>query len=305
MSNSTVLSKRVSLLAAKVEATKGTAETLAAADAAMNIFNLQFTPPEKMEERLGQGTLDRLVSIQGEQQAMLEFDWELVGATSTPPLVALTMLRISGFINTSGVFTRTADFSAQKTATMGAYVDGTLKMLAGCCGDFDIECNNGRRGIVHQRVMGKFLGNSDAAVLGSVTFPATKPPRGWQSFTLGSFSPQAPQITFKLNNTMKLLEDKNDSAKTGFAYGIISDSDPQCIIEPYQTLAANNDWYALQAAATAQILSLVVGTASNNTMTLDSQLAEIRSIGKLGDRDRLGTEAITLGLNDGVRISYT
>ena len=94
------LLSRKQQIAAKVEGTEGTAETLAAADAAFNTFDVQFTPDiQQIERNPNRSTIGNLPSIAGVRLGSVRFRTELVGSgdgsDNTPPFA--TLMKGCGF----------------------------------------------------------------------------------------------------------------------------------------------------------------------------------------------------------------
>jgi len=94
------LLSRKQQIAAKVEGTEGTAESLAAADAAFNTFDVQFTPDiQQIERNPNRSTIGNLPSIAGVRLGSVRFRTELVGsgngADNTPPFA--TLMKGCGF----------------------------------------------------------------------------------------------------------------------------------------------------------------------------------------------------------------
>src|SRR5690554_71512 len=98
-----LLAKR-RVFAAKIESVVGTAEVLAAADAAMNAFETTIQPNIDFVERAGQGGFSPIAGALGEYGATISvaFEWHFGDPT---PLWASTLLPACGMLNTSGVFT--------------------------------------------------------------------------------------------------------------------------------------------------------------------------------------------------------
>ena len=118
--------RRKRVLAAKIESTIGTAETLAAADAAMNIYNPIIQATIDMEARQGQGGFGMFSSVPGGRIGVATFrtylEWD---GTVTEPSWADTFLPACGYVKTGQVYTpRTeAPGTNVKTLTIGVYQD--------------------------------------------------------------------------------------------------------------------------------------------------------------------------------------
>ena len=80
------LLKRKRILAAKIEATPGTAETLAAADAAFNVYEVTVQHEIEKTAREGQGSFGHLPSTSGAHKGRITFKTDLGwDGTATEP----------------------------------------------------------------------------------------------------------------------------------------------------------------------------------------------------------------------------
>jgi len=79
------LIKRKTVIAAKVEATVGTAETLAAAQGAYNPYNISAQPEIEVEDREDPGSFNRRKSPAGARKGTISFTTDIQwDGTSTP-----------------------------------------------------------------------------------------------------------------------------------------------------------------------------------------------------------------------------
>ena len=127
---------RQRVLAAKVETTTGTAESLSASDAAFNVFNLTFDADIPMNEREGQSSLSPLPGVTGARMGKVTFETEVVGKGSSGVPSWGIFLQASGFVLSSVTYNPETGGTSPTTLTMGGYFDGRKKVIAGAVGDW-------------------------------------------------------------------------------------------------------------------------------------------------------------------------
>src|SRR5690348_10308499 len=93
-----------SVLAAKIEGTPGTAESLAAADATMNVFNKRIIDQTEFIERMGQGAFGRIAGSYGARIGQATFETDLVPNTTTDPAWALAFLPACGLVAATNTY---------------------------------------------------------------------------------------------------------------------------------------------------------------------------------------------------------
>ena len=99
------LLKKLSVLAAKIETTSGTAESLTASDAAYNVFDLSMQPNIAMTERTGQGAFSQLPAVRELTGGTCSFRTEVYGSgAGGVPGWASTFLPACGWVNSAGTF---------------------------------------------------------------------------------------------------------------------------------------------------------------------------------------------------------
>ncbi len=103
------LLKRKRVLAAKIETVIGTAETLAGADAAFNVYNPMIQAAIEMEPREGQGGFGYLSSVPAGRIGTATFrtnlEWD---GTATEPAWADTFFPACGWVKSGQVYTHAA-----------------------------------------------------------------------------------------------------------------------------------------------------------------------------------------------------
>lgn len=278
---------RQRVLLAKVEGTAGTAESLADADGAFNIYSEGpiITNETGVSERPGQSTFSRLQSIPTGYTGRARFSTDLVGkGASGVPDWASTFLVACGMVATGSSYAFVTGSATAKTLTIAEYVDGVVRKLAGCVGTFEIELNAGQHGRINFDFIGVYQTDADAA-LPTPNYPAILPPRfaNTSAVTFDSQTPVIASARFAAGNVLKLREDASKTA--GFIAGIITDRIPTFALDPELTVVATKNWLTSFTASTAASLACVVGTASNNIITITMPKAQITTAPGRADRD--------------------
>lgn len=289
--NSPILTRK-RVLAAKQETTTGTPISLAAADAAFNIYNPVYTPPSEIDERETQGGFAYAAGVPGPFDARITFECDFAGSGTTGvPLWADTFLTACGMTKTSTTFAF-AVTSTLKTLTIGFYEGGLLRQISGAVGNWTLPLVAGRHARIRFEFLGKEVVDSDVALL-SPTLPTVIPPR-WanaSAVAFGSFTPRLSRLEITAGNQLERREDANDL--TGLRSGIIVDRKVRATADPEAALVADRDWQAIYRASTTEAFSCVIGTAANNIMTVAGAAAQVFSRGR-GERNKITTEDVTL-----------
>jgi len=272
------------VIAAKIEATSGTAETLAAGEANFNAFDPSFVPEIETAQRNAQASLSKLKPVAGSRAGRGSLNCEFLG---TEPNWAGVLLPACGFANSgTGAFTLSSASANRKTVTIGDYIDGVRYQLAGAAGNLQIE------GVVGQRVMGMFnfsgIWSRSATALLSPTLPSGVPPiLANATLTIGATVYQLSRIGINLNNQVTLRPDAN--AASGIKSAVIVDRDVRVTVDPEASAGKDwfADWYGTPATAA---LSLVLTVGSNTCTIAAPSLAVMDD--QPGDRDGIHTEGL-------------
>ncbi len=212
------LLKRKKVLAAKIETTVGTAESLTAADAAFNVYNPMIQANISMEEREGQGGFGYLPAVPGGYGGTVTFrtmlEWD---GSSTEPAWADTFFPACGWVKTIGTYNPTSQEPGAnvKTLTIAVYEDGVRKTLAGCMGTFVVTLPTGRPGYIDWTFTGVWQAPSDVALI-SPTYPTVTPLRYAGDWLSGTTSICA------LSRLLSMLATKSSSANAQLLLLVIS-----------------------------------------------------------------------------------
>jgi hypothetical protein len=288
--------KRKRVLAAKIETTSGTAESLTASDAAFNAYDVVFQNETEMEEREGQGGFGRIASVPGGYKGRATFKtdcpWD---GTATEPSWADTFLPACGVVKATNTFTpRTEAPGANvKTLTLGCYYDGSLKMLSGCAGTGKLVCPTGKAAYWEWDFQGVWIEPSDASIL-SPTYPTALPMRYANSTTtFNSVALCLSNITFDIGNTVTMIE---CASGNGFARAMVTDRRPTVTGDPESKLMATQNRHALMLAMTEGILTWDLDGPTNGKMTVSAPKAQLIANSE-ADRAGLVTDNLEWQLN--------
>lgn len=300
---------RKSLLAAKIESTPGTDASLAAADAAMHVFNPAVVPQVSFTDREAQGSFNRLASVPGGYGGQATFrtyldDWD---GSSSKPKWADTFLPACGWVldtNTYGPLSE-APGSNVKTLTIALYRDGRRALLTGCAGTFTLTLQPGVPPYFDWTFTGVWQGVTDAALL-SPTYPTDLPLRyagDAATATWNSTSLCFAQAQINAGNNVVLRECANaptDQAAAGYHSAIVTDRQPRITIDPESALVATQDRFGKFLDMSEHSLAFSVpgpaGAVSDAAFAIEAPKAQIVSI-QDADRNRILTDQIEFAVN--------
>lgn len=290
-------------LAAKVESTKGTKETLADADANIlcDEISVSFSPEEVVRDPL-RSSISPLVSLPGAKIGTITCRVELKGsgtATTAPSWGKL--LRACGFEETTDAdsvyYTPTSDEDSIPTLTIGVNNDGRLDLIYGARGNVSFEFAANQVAYATFTFTGIFDDTTDSSMW-SPTYESTIPVT-WKnasiSFNFGASWTTAvvSALTIDMNNEVTIRQDAN--AANGLSYAIITARDPGGTIDPDKVLVATQDWISHITTPTTGTFSFDLGTSTGNKLSFSAPKFQV--IGREdGDRDGVAVDTITFKL---------
>ena len=294
--------KQRKVLAFAEEATAGTAMTLAQS-AAMFCFDPIAQSNIPMDERDATGTLDMLAAVPGAYAGKLSFTCEYVGGGngSSPAPTWAPLLTCCGLVANGNVYTPTSDPTHYNTATLGVYNNGNLKTLYGAMGTFGVDGEYGKRLKFKFDFTGIWAAPMDAAMLTPV-FPLLEPPRfAAASFGLtpvggSAFTPAVSKFSFEAGNTVTLVPDV--TTVSGYRFAVVTKRKYAGSIDPLATLSGTFDWWSKLMTPTTSAMSLTVGTAAGNTMTIAAPAFQVMDPQE-ANRNDLTTTDVKFGLMAG------
>ena len=165
-----LITRRVQVGAA-IESTKGTAETVAAAQAKILAYEPAFEfNPAKFKRNPFRKTLSRMSSVTGQRFAELTFRAELmapaIALKGTSPANGIYLqacgLDESLTGSTSSAYAPISTLSSMECLTIAVWEDGIKKVLAGAMGNARLIFTIGEPVMVEYTFMGKYSTHEDA-----------------------------------------------------------------------------------------------------------------------------------------------
>ncbi|MEM1224610.1 MAG: hypothetical protein AAGJ40_02875 [Planctomycetota bacterium] len=290
------LLKRRRVFAAKIESTVGTAETLAAADGAFNVYDLMIQPTIEVENRPAQGSFNQLPGVPGARLGTATFRTDVGYSGSGVPSWS-ALLPACGWVNSSGTFSpksRVPGVDGVSTVTIGGYVDGLYKQIYGAMGNWRAICPNGRLASIEWTFQGLWSAPTDTSLI-APTYPTEQALRyAAATSTFDSESLCVETITFDAGNTIKMIE-CGDSL-TGYKHACITDRLPMVTANPEATLVADNNRYGKWLSSTEGVLSVSLPGPSTSTVEFRAPKAQVRNIQE-GDREGLVVDDVEWSCN--------
>ncbi len=285
------------VFAAKTETTPGTAIALAAADCAFNAYNFELQPDITMTERLGQNGAGRLASVPAGLKGTATFRTEIGYDGTNVPTWASVLLPACGLVNNgSGVFAPKLEPPGTnvKTLTIGKYLNGKFRSLAGCMGTFVMTLTAGEMGYIDWTFTGTWQGSeSDVAIPSNIDYPSDGPLRvSGGATTYDSVALCMKTMTFDIANNVVGLECFNSATNlTGFEYFLVTDRNPMVTGDPLSRLVATQNRMNQFLTSTEAALAISIAAPSSSTIALAVPKAQIVRITE-ADREGLAIDQI-------------
>jgi len=284
------LLKRIRTIAVKVESVIGTAEALTAAEGAFNAYNVMAQPTPAFEQREAQGQFGVLSAVPGPVSGTVSFRTELGYDNTNIPAWASVLFPACGYVNSTGTFTprSVAPGASVKTVTIGCYVNGLFKSIAGAVGNFKLIFPTGKMAYIDWTFTGIWQAVTDTAII-APTYPTltTEPPlrAANMTTTFNTVAFCSAEISFDSGNKTTLIQCQSGN---GLKNALIVDRSPIFTSDPESLLVATQDRYAPLLTTTEQALSLAIGTAITITVP-KAQLVDNQE----GDREGIVIDQLT------------
>jgi hypothetical protein len=292
------LIKRKHVLAAKIETTSGTAETLAGADAAFNVFDLTMQPTITMTPRMGNGSFSSMTAIRELSGGTCTFKTEVYGSgAGGVPGWASTFLPACGWSVSTATFSPKTEAPGTnvKTLTLGAYIDGKRKLMRGCAGTFKMIFETGKIAVIEWTFTGVWVDVTDVAIL-APTYPTALPLRvGNATFTIGSWSPCFARLEVDAGNTVILRECATNSDNSGYAAAMITDRNVVGSIDPESTLVSEANPYGDWLSHTERALAFDLENTTDK-FAINAPKFQITNVQE-ADRNGIVTDTISFQCN--------
>lgn len=275
-----MLSWQRSVLAAKIEAVEGTAETLAAADGILALEALWTPQRDILPRDPFRPTLSQMTSVTGKRTGRLtaRVEGKGSGTAGTAPELG-KLLRACGFGETIVPATSVTYAPAStglSTITAARYMDGKRSLIAGARGNVRFGGAVGEFVIFDFDFIGVEDTQTDVALI-SPTYQTTVPrPLLSTGFTLQSYSAICRSFSIDMGNVLVPRQDM--SKASGHASVYIGNRRPTANFVVEDKLVSVKDWLAILDAGTEGALNIVVGSVAGNIMTINAPKVRITGI---------------------------
>jgi hypothetical protein len=293
------------ILLLKREATYGTDPVPTIASNALDASQITFDYQGDLLTRdILRGTLSQPQPIMGQKWAEITFTIELKGGGTKGAAArigdALVACGLAETVSAGSSVTYAPADTGFLSCTLYFYEQQDsgncrLHKITGARGDVSLDLNSGKFGTAQFKFQGAYNAPTEVEAPGAPTYETTLPPIIESStLTLNSVSTLIAQaVKIAMNNDVVKQDDLNSpSGLKGF---LITGRKPDGTINPESVLAATYDFYGDWAAATARALSIVVGSASGNKITITAPKLVIEKLGA-GDRTGIRTEEVQFAL---------
>lgn len=309
-----ILSNRA-VVAAKIEAVEGTAESLAGTDANFVVMEPKFEADISLFERQNLDvSLSAFASITGTRQASLSFKVELRGSGTAGTAPALgKLLKACGMGETivAGTSVTYAPISTSiPSVTIALYRDGVKKQIRGARGSVKYSGKDGEPGMLEFTFQGVYDGVSDVSLLTGSGIETTLPPALLSAvFSVQGFAAKIASLSWDLNNTLVMRQDINSAS--GFLSCLLTKRAPKGTIDPEMELVATHDFYGRWIANTTGSLTYKHAGAAGNIITVTAPACQYVKVSE-GSRDGLETVGLDFALvrsastgNDELSVAFT
>lgn len=271
-------------VAAKIETTPGTPETLAADDGAENFYDPSIEADIAVYALQGQTSISPLGGVSGARSGKATLNtWLYNSGTATPPFWAAVLLAACSTSVDTGVYTPASDSTT--TLTIGHYQDGNLYQIAGAQGTFKLTADKvGEPVKMNWEFTGLYVDPSAVAVI-APTFPAKSLIARFLSatITLATNSYVVSKVEFDAGNKVTLREDASNAA--GYLGSKVTDRTSKLNITVEVPLVSTHDFFNDLKTNVEAAFSMAIGSGTNKIVTLAIPKAQLMSQPKISDKD--------------------
>ena len=255
------------VLAAKVEPEEGTPETLTGSEC-IRVYDLTWTPNVEMLERpIGRSTIGQGLKLVGRSSAQMAFKVEFIGnhAAGTEPEWD-PLIQSCAFALTAGAsditYKPTSVLENVPSVTLGGWIDGTYREIAGARGNVQLMLPVGRMPYLQFTFTGAAWNVSDVVNPVPVFDTSVPLPFLAVTFAMDGVAMLIDQLSINMQNTVALRSDQ--AQQCGYRSSRITMRDPVMTFDPEMakvtTGADAYDFYGKWKAGTPGALSAVWGT---------------------------------------------
>lgn len=273
-----------------LETTNGTAATLSASNAVTPIFNPTISFNQESVEREPEGHNSPVRQGRGAFSGTASFTHELYNSGGSAQPDWLKLLKGCGYYEAStGVFKPKPQ--PDQTLTVGVYLDGTRKLLSGAMGTATLNFRRGQAGRITYTFTGIPADPTTTALI-TPTKVTTIAPRVVGTLTVGGSAYQIDNVDIDLGLQVVLREEMPGTNNSGYRCAMITGRQPRVRLSMEKKPLGTIDWDSGYRASTTYALSLVLGSGTNNVITIAAPAMELASRPQDGDRGGLMTDVL-------------
>ena len=297
---------RKSVLAAKIETTSGTYESMTNSECVITATNASMSPNFEILERPQQGSFQRNAAAIGLRGATCTFrtDWYGDGA-DTAPAWAEQLLPACALTQTAEAFAVATEAPGTnvKTLSLAHYLDGKVYKMSGAVGTFQVNFETGKPVTIDWTFTGKWEGEADDTLL--TPTPQTRQPMRFANATFGlsAWAPCLQSLTLNIGNVVQMRECQNGS-ETGYLAGIITDRVSQISFNPESDLVATHDLYTEFLNSDESKAFSIMLTDGSDSHSISSAGWQVTAA-TMSDRGGIATDDVTMVNNsDAISINF-
>lgn len=287
------------------ESTVGTAESIAASDGNINVYDIAINANIEVQEREGQGSFNRLQGSPGARSATCSFKVDMAWDGTSHPLWASVLLPACGVTASGDVYAPKSEAleavgTDVTSITIAVYEDGVKKVMAGCMGNCKITATAGMMAVLEFEFQGLWQPVTDATII-APTYPQDLPCRFVaQDFSYNSVDKCVESVEFDFGNEVIMRECVRTGDYAGFYSALVVDRYPKVTCNPEHRLVADDDDYGNWLAATEAALTFgfdgPAGNTTNGSIVVSAPKAQLLNVQE-GDRNKLLINDVEFGLN--------
>ncbi len=289
----------------KIEATRGTKETLTVTEAAFNVYDLKIEPDVQFNERDAQGGFGNQKAVPGGRKGKATFKVDLAYDGIAIPTWADLLFPGCGLTKTARVFapksqSPDAAGATVKTLTIGKWTDRKYSCIYGAMGNVKAMYSNGKIPILEFEFEGIYGGETDSAMV-APTYPTeAKLVMMGAPVTYDAVALCLESLSLDVGNSMYLKECPNSDF--AYEYAVIKQRKSKVTANPESKLVASQDRMGLYLAGTEKVLRVVcpaagyvLATGAKSVEFLASQAQLIKN--GPGDRNGVVIDDMEFQLN--------
>lgn len=269
---------RLSVLAGKLEAVEGVAETLDEGDAAIVIADPTVDENVQIEERdFLSGDYSKYSPLIGVKDRRIKFRTEVKGSgtAGTPPKMNDYLEACGMTVTNVPATSDTYKFNnGEKSITIARWLkdnaSGSVKKsIKGARGAWTMEGEIGKPLFILFDFLGQYLDVVDAAAPSGITLDTLKPPQLMGvTLTIGGYTPRISKVSISGGQVVSLGSDISTNGVHGKSPADITDRNLQVTIDPEMTSVSAHDWFGKLRDGTEASFSLQVGSVAGNRFTI-------------------------------------